>query len=140
MPATSPTNSVEIATDFTKAWTTGDFETVRSLVADDVVFQGPMATVQGADDYIASLEKLQENVRGARIIAAFGDDDSALLMYDLITKTAGPITCAKLLTIKQGRIIADKLTFDPRKLLDAPKPKADGKAKPQDDFMRDYAP
>ena len=33
-------------------------------------------------------------------------------MYDLTTRYYGNLTCAKLLTIRNGKIERDKLTFD----------------------------
>jgi hypothetical protein len=35
-----------------------------------------------------------------------------LLLYDLLTERYGALTCAKLLTIRDGAIRADRLTFD----------------------------
>jgi hypothetical protein len=46
------------------------------------------------------------------VIAAFGDNEQALLMYDLATRSAGTLTCAKHLTIRDGKIRRDRLTFD----------------------------
>ncbi|RWO98997.1 nuclear transport factor 2 family protein [Mesorhizobium sp.] len=94
MTQTAP---LDIATAFTKAWTSHDLEKAASLVADDVVFDGPMQQSTG-------------------MIAAFGDDHQALLMYDLVTKSSGALSCAKHLTISDGKIHSDKLTFDSKKL------------------------
>ena len=46
------------------------------------------------------------------MIAAFGNDREALLMYDLKTRSYGVLTCAKHLQIEHGKIMRDKLTFD----------------------------
>jgi hypothetical protein len=35
-----------------------------------------------------------------------------VLTYDLVTDKHGPLTCAKLLTIRDGKIQTDRLTFD----------------------------
>jgi hypothetical protein len=51
-------------------------------------------------------------VTGARVVAVFGDDAQALIMYELLTGRFGALTCAKLLTFRDGKIQSDRLTFD----------------------------
>ncbi|MER8374130.1 nuclear transport factor 2 family protein [Mesorhizobium sp. M1338] len=120
MTQTAP---LDIATAFTKAWTSHDLEKAASFVADDVVFDGPMQQSTGKKSYLEGLTKLSHDVTGVRIIAAFGDDRQALLMYDLMTRSSGALSCAKHLTVRGGKIHSDKLTFDSKKLGSA-KPRA----------------
>jgi ketosteroid isomerase-like protein len=103
---------LDIAIAFTKAWTSGDLKTAATYIAEDVVFDGPMQHSTGAEPYLKGLTGLARDVTGLHIIAAFGDADQALLMYDLATRSAGTLTCAKHLTIRDGRIQRDQLTFD----------------------------
>ena len=105
---------VTVARTFTEAWTSGDMDTAASYVADDVVFDGPLGHVEGKSAYIESLKGLVRNlaVTGARVVAAFGDATQALIMYELLTDRFGVLTCAKLLTVRDGKILSDRLTFD----------------------------
>ncbi|TGQ71010.1 nuclear transport factor 2 family protein [Mesorhizobium sp. M00.F.Ca.ET.186.01.1.1] len=120
MTQTAP---LDIATAFTKAWTGHDLEKAASFVAEDVVFDGPMQQSTGKEPYLKGLTKLSQDVTGIRMIAAFGDERQALLMYDLMTKSSGALSCAKHLTVSGGKIHSDKLTFD-SKLLGRDQPKA----------------
>ncbi|TIN24255.1 MAG: nuclear transport factor 2 family protein [Mesorhizobium sp.] len=120
MTQTAP---LDIATAFTKAWTSHDLEKAASYVADDVVFDGPMQQSTGKAPYLRGLTRLSQDVTGVRMIAAFGDDSQALLMYDLVTKSSGALACAKHLTVSDGKIHSDKLTFDSNQLGNA-RPKA----------------
>ncbi|WP_371517524.1 nuclear transport factor 2 family protein [Kitasatospora sp. NBC_01300] len=43
----------EISETYFAAWQAGDFETLRGLLAEDVDFVGPLATVSGAEDALA---------------------------------------------------------------------------------------
>lgn len=106
------TTALETAIAFTTAWTSHDIQSASDFVADDVVFDGPMQKSTGARDYIDGLRRLSRDVTGFRMIAAFGDADQALLMYDLLTDKFGVLTCAKHLTISGGKIVRDQLTFD----------------------------
>jgi len=105
---------VAIARAFTEAWTGNDMEQVANYVADQVVFDGPMGHVEGRDAYIESLKGLIGfmGITGAQIVTAFGDETQALIMYELNTTKFGPLLCAKLLTLQDGRIARDRLTFD----------------------------
>jgi hypothetical protein len=103
-----------IAQAFTEAWTSGDMDTAASYVAEDVIFDGPLGHVEGKDAYIEGLKGLAQAVAltGVRVLAAFGDESQALIMYELLTSRFGALTCAKLLTFHDGKIRTDRLTFD----------------------------
>lgn len=103
-----------VARAFTDAWTSRDMDTAGSYVAEAVVFDGPLGHVEGKNAYIESLNGLVRalDVTGVRIIAAFGDDTQALIMYELVTGRFGALTCAKLFAIRDGKIHSDRLTFD----------------------------
>jgi SnoaL-like domain len=117
---TEPTTPLAIAIAFTKAWTSHDMETAASYVAEDVEFDGPIAGhTTGIDAYMQGLSAFAPVVTGMRIIAAFGDDTQALIMYDLTTAPFGTLRTAELLTVKDGKIQEDKLTFDTYKVRQA---------------------
>ena len=105
---------VAVARAFTEAWTSGDLETTARYVAEDVVFDGPLGHVEGKQAYLDGLKGLTQAVdlTGARVLAAFGDEAQALIMYDLITNRFGTLRCAKLLAFSDGKIQTDTLTFD----------------------------
>jgi SnoaL-like domain len=107
---------LEIAITFTGAWTGHDMEEAAKYVAKDVVFDGPMQQSSGSEAYLKGLTKLSEGVDKYKLIAAFGDEKAALLMYDLTMTTGVVLTCAKHLVIRAGKIHRDTLTFDSKKL------------------------
>jgi hypothetical protein len=115
------TNPIDVATAFTKAWTSGKLDEAASYVADDVVFDGPMQKSTGKKPYVEGLSKLAAEISGVRIIAAYGDDSHALLMYGLLTGRYGTLTCAKHLTFRDGKIERDQLAFDSFKIRKATK-------------------
>ena len=46
------------------------------------------------------------------IVDAFGDDDRALIAYDLATGPFGTLRCTDHLQVRDGRIVFDSLLFD----------------------------
>jgi hypothetical protein len=102
---------VALARAFTKAWTRHDLDTAAAFLADGVTFDGPLNHSVGKDAYVQGLAAFARTVTGATILAAFGDDTQALIMYD-VTGPFGHLTGAELLAFRDGKIHADRLTFD----------------------------
>jgi ketosteroid isomerase-like protein len=53
-------DAAKVATTYFDAWKANDFDTMRSLVADDVTFAGSLAQLEGAADYMHVLIKRGE--------------------------------------------------------------------------------
>lgn len=109
---TAASTPAAIARAFTEAWTSHDMDTAAGYLAEDVVFDGPVNHSAGKQAYMEGLNTFARAVTGANIIAAFGDDTQALIMYDVTTGPFGTLTCAELLTFRDGKIATDRLTFD----------------------------
>lgn len=105
-------NPVAIAHAFTEAWTSKDLERAAGYVADDAVFDGPLGHAEGKQEYMEGISRLAGIVTSLNILATFGNNAQALIMYELTTEQYGVLTCAKLFTIHDGKIAQDRLTFD----------------------------
>jgi hypothetical protein len=46
------------------------------------------------------------------MIAAFGDDEQALVMYEMTTGALGTVPSAEHFTVEDGKIRTEKLVFD----------------------------
>ncbi len=111
---------VAIARAFTEAWTSHDMETAARYVAEDVDFDGPIAGhTTGIEAYMQGLAAFARAITGVQVLAAFGDEEHALIMYEVTTGPFGTLRSAELLTIRDGKIQADKLTFDTYKVRQA---------------------
>jgi hypothetical protein len=80
-------DSRSVATRFFKAWTTGDFDTARSLLHDDVSFQGPLDSFDDADSYLGALRGLSQIVQATQEQKVFADETDVCVIYDLVTAT-----------------------------------------------------
>ena len=108
MPASS---AAEIARAFTQAWTSGDMATAATYLADDVTFDGPINHSRGKQDYLTGLSAFAQRASDLNILAALGDDEQAVIIYEL---TTGPhrVAYAERLTCRDGKIQTDRLIFD----------------------------
>jgi hypothetical protein len=77
-----------------------------------VVFDGPGGHSVGARAYLEGLTPSAQRTTGMRIIAALDDEDQALIMHEVTIGPSVTVTCAEHLTIRDGKIQADRLTFD----------------------------
>jgi SnoaL-like domain len=81
---TSP--ALRTALAYYQAWTSHDLDKAMSYIAGDIVCDAPAGRLDGAEAYRGFMSPFVQIVTGAKMIAAFGDDETALVMYD--TQTA----------------------------------------------------
>lgn len=111
-----PSNA-ELAGDEMGAWTSGDFDRVRTLVSDDVTFRGAMGTTSGVDAYVEGLTGLAQIVAGVGIHRVFADGDDVSVIYDLQTRSGESLPCAAWYQFRDARIVSKQVFFDPRPIL-----------------------
>jgi len=94
-----------------------DFDRLRSILADDVSFRGPLGTTDGADATIAGLRGMAENVmRDIDISLMAVDGSDVLTWYDLHTSTTEPLPTVNWSHVENGLITRIRAVFDPRPL------------------------
>jgi hypothetical protein len=91
----SESRAVALALSHLEAWTNQDFDTVRGNLAEDVQFYSPAANLAGIDQYMDAPRGLTQFARqvvpgSLRVIAATGDEQNALIMYEVSTD-GGPL-------------------------------------------------
>lgn len=109
--------ALDIARAYHRAWTSHDFEQAMTYIADDIVCLAPAGRLDGADAFRAFMGPFAQMLTRSTLIAAFGDDDTAVLMYDTDTVPVQDAPGAECLTVANGkithmRIIFDRLPFD----------------------------
>lgn len=104
-------------TAYFDAWQRRDAGSLRGVLADDVVFDGPMGHVEGLEDNLASLRGLFDIVTGVTIQQVFVDGPEVATFYDLHTTEADPITTVNRSHVEDGRITRIRAVFDPRPLV-----------------------
>ncbi len=95
-----------------EAWKDRDLERALSYIADDIVCDAPAGRLEGADAYRAFLTPFFRILKGTTLLAAFGDDDQALIMYDAETIPVPSAPGAECVTVRNGRIVYSRFLFD----------------------------
>ncbi len=111
------TAALDIALAYHRSWTSHDFDRAMTYIAEDIVCQAPAGRLDGAEAFRAFMGPFAQILTRSSLIAAFGDDAKAVLMYDTDTVPVQDAPGAECLTVRDGkinhmRIIFDRLPFD----------------------------
>jgi hypothetical protein len=101
-----------VALAFLDAFGAGDEEAIAGLLDPEVVFSSPRQSLAGKVVVAAEIAGFARVVTGLTVVAAFGDDEHALVLYDVDAGPLGTIRAADRITVRNGRIVADELLFD----------------------------
>ena len=107
---TSP--ALQVAMAYHEAWKNHDHATAMKVVADNVVSETPFGPVEGGEALHKGESEFAHILKGATMIAAFGDENTALLMYYTHTQPVDSVLSAKHFTVENGKITALKAVFD----------------------------
>jgi ketosteroid isomerase-like protein len=102
----------DIAIAYYEAWTGKDVDRAMSYLADDIVCDAPAGRIEGIGAYREFLGPFTEILLDADLIAAFGDDTTAVLVYNTRTVPVPDAPGAECLTVANGKIVYNRFIFD----------------------------
>jgi SnoaL-like domain len=107
----------EVADVYFRSWVAGDFAILRTVLADDATFRGPLGTADDGDSCVAGLRGMHAILRDVVVVKRFAHGPDVLTWFELHTNVAPPAPTANWMHVEDGRINAIRVTFDPRALL-----------------------
>jgi ketosteroid isomerase-like protein len=111
--------ALRTALAYYQAWTSHDLDKAMSYIADDVVLDSPAGRLEGAEAYRGFIGPFLKILTGSKMIAAFGDEVTALVMYDTETVPLKSAPGAECVTVKDGKITYSRNVFDSGPILAA---------------------
>ena len=106
---TSP--ALRTALAYYQAWTSHDLDKAMSYIADNIVCDA-QAGLEGADAYRGFMGPFVQILTGSELLAAFGDEQTALIMYDTETVPVKSAPGAECVTVTDGKITHSRFIFD----------------------------
>ncbi len=103
-----------LAETYFRAWKAKDFDALRSILADDVTFRGPMGEADGIESCLKGLAAMGGMMTDLVIQKIFVDGDDVLTWYDIHTADTPPMPTANWSHVADGKISTIRATFDPR--------------------------
>ncbi|GAA2362463.1 nuclear transport factor 2 family protein [Nonomuraea africana] len=105
--------ALQIALAYHRAWTGKDLDLALTYLADEVVCDAPAGRIVGIEAYRDFLAPFAERLLiSVEMIAAFGDDSTAVLVYDTETIPAKSAPAAECVTVRDGKIVYNRFVFD----------------------------
>ena len=104
--------ALQTALGYFQAWTAQDFDRAMSFLAPNMVCHAPSGRLDGAEAFRGFMEPLTRILVHAELVASFGDECTALLMYDTQTVPVPNAPGAECLTVEDGLITEIKIIFD----------------------------
>ena len=108
--ASSP--ALRVALAYYQAWTGKDIDGAMRHLAEDVVCDAPAGRLDGVPAYRQFLGPFAQMLLGAELLAAFGDETTAVLVYDTRTPPVASAPGAECLTVRDGKIVSNRFIFD----------------------------
>ena len=104
--------ALEVARAYYQAWTGKDIEGALCHLAADVVCDAPAGRIEGVEAYRQFLGPFSQMLIDSELLAAFGDDTTAVLVYDTRTPPVASGPGAECLTVRDGKIVHNRFIFD----------------------------
>lgn len=98
---------------YLNAWTGGDFDTLRRLLADDVSVESNLGGPESPVRFVDTLSRVADHLLKITIVTETYDENRAVLMYDcLVREPAGAIRMVDFLDIDAGSIVRVRRVYD----------------------------
>ena len=107
-----PGSALQIARAYYQAWTSKNLDEAMNYISEDIVCDAPTGRIEGAEAYRAFMAPIVQILIDSHLIAAFGDDETALVMYDARTVPVESAPGAECITVKDGKITRSRFLFD----------------------------
>jgi ketosteroid isomerase-like protein len=105
-----------VAAAYFRCWQARDFDALRSVLADDVTFRGPLGEADGAQECLRGLRGMAQILDEIVVRHVFVDGNDVLTWFDLHTRVAPPAPAANWSHVENGRITQIGVAFDARAL------------------------
>jgi hypothetical protein len=104
--------ALNVALAYHEAWSSKDFERAMTYIAADIVCEASAGRIEGAEAHRAFMGQFVGILEGTRMIAAFGDDETAIVMYDTDTVPVKHAPGAECVMVADGKIVHSYFLFD----------------------------
>jgi ketosteroid isomerase-like protein len=114
---TSNSEPTAIMATYFDCWRKGDLATLRTILADDFSFRGPLGQVDNAEGGVQAMAGLTQMTTDIVVRKVFAAGPDVLTWFELHTTAAPPCPVANWSHVDDGKITRIQATFDPRPLL-----------------------
>ena len=104
--------ALHIAKTYVEAIANKDVEKIMSVATDGIICRSPIGQTRGAESFRAFHDGFAKMIKKLTVIAAFGDDKEAVVMYNAETHPVPSAIIAEHLIIQNGKIASTEVIYD----------------------------
>lgn len=104
--------ALKIAQAYFDAMAAKDVYKIVTLSADDIVCTSPVGRLHGAQAFCGFQQGFAKMIKKLTLVAALGDDDHAVIVYDSETYPVPHAIVAEHVTVKDGKISSTNVIYD----------------------------
>lgn len=97
-------NALIAARGYHDAWVSGRFEDAGQYLDEHVLIEVPVNSYDGRDSFMRAVAGFGQIASNVTLLAELGNEDDAVLIYDMTVPGLGRLRVAEHFTITSGRI------------------------------------
>ncbi len=101
-----------IAKTYIKAIADKDVEKILSVSADNIICTSPLGQITGTAAFRKFHDGFSHMIKKITVLATFGDDDQAVVVYKADTHPVADSIVAEHLIVKNGKIVSTRVIYD----------------------------
>jgi len=105
-------DALRVARAYHQAWTSRDFEEADRYLSEDLETDVPINTYPSKSDWLDAVRGTRQVASRVHVLAEFGTDDEALLLYDMLLDPIGDLRVAEHFVVAEGRIVKIRHVHD----------------------------
>lgn len=102
--ATTANDALTTARAYHDAWSAHEFERATALLSESLRVEVPINTYPTKQSFATALAGFGATIDGVDLLAAMGDDNEAMLLYDMHNARLGTMRIAEHFTVHAGQI------------------------------------
>jgi ketosteroid isomerase-like protein len=104
--------ALQIARTYIHAIATKDVDAILSIAADDVVCTSPIGQTSGHERFRAFHGGFARMITNLTVLAVYGDDEQAVVIYDVETHPVPHAVVAELIKVRGGKLASTDVIYD----------------------------
>lgn len=109
---TMSNKALDIARTYVAAMAKKDVETIISISAEHVVCTSPIGQITGIERFQAFQEGFARMITNLTVLAVYGDDEQAVVVYDAETHQVPHSVVAELIKVRDGKLASTEVIYD----------------------------
>lgn len=105
-------SAVDVAHAYINAIASKDVPAILALSAEDVMCTSPLGRIKGLESFRGFQEGFARMITNVSVLALHGDDQQAVVVYDVETHPVPHALVAELLRVRNGKLTSTEVIYD----------------------------